>query len=246
MRPLKSLKRSMKVNLLGINFASVSLDEAVGKIETMIKRGGFHQVGTINPEYVVKAQTIKQLMKAIAKMALVVPDGVGIVWAAKIKKLGQLERIRGGDLVERLAHLCAKRGYKIGLVGGEKRVSKKALSSLQKKFPGLKGFAISEPSFTRIQKEKPQILLTALGFKGPIWLESLPHTLKGKVRGLVGIEVGGVFNYLAGKSRRPPIIIQKMGLEWLWRLFWEPWRIKRQLNLIKFLFLFFCLKAKKP
>lgn len=229
----------MKVNILGVNFDSVNLDEVVEKIEAMIKKGGFHQVGTINPEYVVKAQDSKQLKEVIAKMHLVVPDGIGIILAAKIKKLGSLNRVRGGDLVEKLAEVCAQKGYKIGLVGGEKGIAKKALAVLKKKFPGLRGFA--EPSHLRgvkrIEEEKPQILLTALSFKGPVWIESLPRTLKGKVWGLVGIEVGGVFNYLAGKSKKPPKIIQKIGLEWLWRLFWEPWRIKRQLVLLKFLFL---------
>ena len=232
----------MKVNILGINFDSVSLDEVMIKIEGMIKKGGFHQCGTINPEYVVKAQDSKQLMRVIAKMDLVIPDGVGIVLAARLKNIGKLRRIRGGDLVEKVAALSAEKGYKLGLVGGEKGVAQKALGILKKKYPGLQGFADSEPRIEKIEKEKPQVLLTALSFKGPVWIESLRQ----KDFSLVGIEVGGVFNYLAGKSKFPPQIIQKIGLEWFWRLFWEPWRFKRQLSLLKFFFLVFSLDSQKP
>lgn len=235
----------MKVNILGINFDAISLSETVEKIETMIKKGGFHQVGTINPEYVVKAQDSKQLMRVIAKMDLVVPDGIGIILAARIKRLGKLTRIRGGDLVERLAELSEDKGYRIGLVGGEKGVAQKALKALKKKFPRLEGFADSaRRQHLRgvcIKKEKPQILLAALGFKGPVWIEGLRKCHLD----LVGIEVGGVFNYLAGKSKKPAVIIQKIGLEWLWRLITEPWRWKRQLSLVKFLFLVF-QEAIKP
>lgn len=235
-----------KVKILGIDFVRIGLAETVKKIGKMIEKGGCYQVGTINPEYVVKAQDSKQLMRVIAKMDLVVPDGIGIILAAKMKKLGRLERIRGGDLVEELAKLCAKKGYKIGLVGGEREIAAKALKALKKKFPSLLGFADSEPRVKRIEKEKPQILLTALSFKGPIWIDQLLTKLKRKKISLVALEVGGAFNYLAGKAKRPPKIIQKMGLEWLWRLFWEPWRIKRQMSLLKFLFLLFRLNSKKP
>ncbi len=231
-----------KVNILGINFDRIGLNGTVKKIEKMISKGGCHQVGTINPEYVIKAQDSKQLMKVIAKMELVVPDGIGIVLAARLKGLARLERVRGGDLVERLASLCARKGYKIGLVGAEEGVGRQALAVLKRRLSGLKGFAISEPDIERIKKEKPQVLLTALSFKGPIWIEGLRKTRLS----LVGIEVGGVFNYLAGKAKQPPKIIQKIGLEWLWRLITEPWRWRRQLNLIKFLFLLFLLEPKEP
>jgi len=225
----------MKVNLLGVKFDQVSLPQAVEKIEALIKKGGFHQVGTMNPEYVVKAQENQQLKKAIAKMDLIVPDGVGIIWASKLKGKRGLTRIRGGDLVANLANLCQKKGYKIALVGAERGVAQKALLVLKKRYPRLSGFALSEPDIKIIKKEKPKVLLTALSFKGPVWLESL----RKENLSLVCLEVGGVFNYLAGKSKLPPKLIQQIGLEWFWRLINEPWRFKRQLKLIKFLWLVF-------
>lgn len=237
-----------RVKILGINFDPVDLDGAVKKIQNLIKKGGCHQVGTLNPEYIVKAQTIKQLARVIAKMNLVVPDGVGIVWAARIKKLGHLKRVRGGDLVEKIAAVCSKKGYKIALIGGEEGIAQEALLVLQKKFPGLKGFADEGPpqGVNLAHLRGVRLLLTALSFKGPIWIDKLLGELKKKGISLVALEVGGVFNYLAGRAKRPPRIIQKMGLEWLWRLFWEPWRLKRQLALVKFLFLLFRLEPKKP
>ena len=245
----------MKVNILGINFDQIDLDGAAKKIEALIREGDCHQVGTINPEYVVKAWENKQLLKAITKMALVVPDGIGIVLAA----LGKLNRVKGGDLVEKIAALCAEKGDKIGLVGGEEGIAQEALLALVEKFPGLMGFSDSGPRdveeetreekrriVIKIRKERPKILLTAFGFQGPIWIDQLLGELKKRDISLVALEVGGVFNYLAGKAKRPPKIIQKIGLEWLWRLFWEPWRLKRQMALLKFFFLLFQLHPQKP
>ena len=238
-------RSNVKIDILGIKFDCLSLAAVCGKIEAMIEKGGCYQVGTMNPEYVVRVQDNKQLARAISRMSLVVPDGMGIIWAAKLKKLGRLKRIRGGDLVEVLAELCARKGYKIGLVGGERGVAQKALRVLQKKYPGLQGFAdngpdlaaLNEKIIKKIQKEKPQVLLTALSFKGPVWTDQLLSKLKKKKISLVAFEVGGVFNYLTGKSRVPPKIIKEIGLEWFWRLATEPWRWKRQLKLVKFLWL---------
>ena len=215
----------MKIKILGVWFDRVGLEEAVKRIDQLIQTGGFHQAGTMNPEYLVRAQKDKRLASAIKKMALIVPDGVGIILAARFKGLGRLERIRGGDLVEALARLAAEKGYKIALVGGERGVAEKALTALQQKYPGL--HVITSP------RSDYQILFTALGFKGPVWIENL----RKQNLNLVALEVGGVFNYLAGKSRQPPRLIIRAGLEWFWRLFWEPWRIKRQLSLLRFLFL---------
>lgn len=247
---INSISSNMKkrVNILGANFDQVGLEGSVEKIQDLIKKGGCHQVGTLNPEYIVKAQTSKQLVKVIAKMNLVVPDGVGIVWAAKIKRLGRLKRVRGGDLVEKLAELCQRKRYKIALFGGGKGVAQKALVVLQKRYPGLQGFADEGPpqGVNLAHLRGVRLLLTALSFKGPIWIDRLLGRLKKKKISLVALEVGGVFNYLAGRTKRPPRIIQKIGFEWLWRLFWEPWRLKRQLSLLKFLFLLLRLDPKKP
>ena len=237
----------MKVNLLGVKFDQLNLEQAAAAIEKMIQTGGFHQIGTMNPEYLVRAQDDRKLAQAIAKMDLILADGIGIVLGARLKGLGRLYRIRGGDLVEKLAAVCAEKGYKIGLVGGERGVAEKALEALQKKYPRLEGSHSSEVCESNPRrwdgiKEKPRILLTALSFKGPVWIENLrKHDLD-----LVALEAGGVFNYLAGKSRHPPKIISRAGLEWLWRLFWEPWRVKRQLALLKFLYLLFFSHTKKP
>jgi len=231
----------MKLNLLGVEFDQLSLEQAAAAIEKMIKVGGFHQIGTMNPEYLVRAQTDKKLAQAIVKMDLILADGIGVVLGAKLKGLGQLHRIRGGDLVEKLAAVCAENGYKIGLIGGKRGVAKKALEALQQKYPGLEGSHSSE-----VCESNPRrwdgVLLTALSFKGPVWIESLRQNNPN----LVALEVGGVFNYLAGKSRQPPKIISRAGLEWLWRLFWEPWRLKRQFSLIKFLCLLFFSHTQKP
>lgn len=170
-------------------------------------------------------------------------------------------RITGGDLVEALARLAAQESWKVGLIGGAPGVADKALIGLKnlvlysplkssKILSNLIGFADSGPEnvkkqtreeFRRIKqllfKERPQILFTSFGFYGPIWIEKALKALQNRGKSLVAIEVGGVFNYLAGLSSRPPKLIRQIGLEWLWRLIHEPWRIKRQMKLLKFVWL---------
>lgn len=240
----------MKVNLLGVEFDQVTLAEAVNRIDEMIQTSGFHQVATMNPEYLVRAQEDQRLKQAINKMDLVVADGIGIILVARwfvrqpTDRSTGWRRIRGGDLVEALAEISVQKGYKIGLIGAGRGVGQRALTVLQKKYPGLQGFSHSTRfgAIRLMKKEKPQIVLTALGFQGPVWLEKLRQ----EKLNLVGLEVGGVFNYLAGISRRPPRIITGTGLEWLWRLVWEPWRLKRQLKLLKFLRLVLSVDSQQP
>lgn len=172
-------------------------------------------------------------------------------WGAK--------RVTGTDLTEKLCQLAAKRGNSVYFLGGkEKERTIKALKNMQDKYPGLKGWANPGPILTLnsdksvlepisevkkivddINQKQPDFLFVALNMgKQEKFIADNWNELKIKL----GMGIGGAFDYLSGEIKRAPQPVQRMGFEWLYRLIKEPWRFKRQLSLLKFVWL--VLKAK--
>ena len=133
--------------------------------------------------------------------------------------------------MENLVALAADRHVPIGLIGGWGKIAVKTLEFLQEKYPGL------------TTSKNPGIIFVALGApKQESYIEEAAKTTKG----VVYMAVGGSFDIISGRLRRAPVWMRKLGLEWLWRLILEPWRIKRQLSLIKFVWLVWREKISKP
>lgn len=219
---------------------------------------------TPNPEIIVRAQKDLELAKILNQASFALPDGAGVVLASG----GRLEkRIAGADFAEDLIRVCAEKGWRVFLLGGKEGVAEKAAANLKRKFGKnnikldqnfeIKSF--SGPKLTkegrpigkreaerereairRINNFKPHVLL--IGFGAPRQEKWLYLHFR-KLRINVGMVVGGAFDFWAGKVPRAPKIMQELSLEWLWRLVREPWRIKRQLMLINFVWM--VVKSKK-
>lgn len=171
------------------------------------------------------------------------------------------KRVSGTDLMEKVCQLAAKKGWSIYLLGGKERIAEKTLKILQVKYKGLKGWATAGPNLelriengewktkqkeindwiVKINEKQPDLLFVAFGIgKQEKFIYDNWHNLDVKL----AMGVGGAFDYLSGQVKRAPLWIQKSGFEWLYRLFREPWRWKRQLSLGKFIWLCFaCPKA---
>jgi len=227
-------------------------------------------IATPNPEFIVFAAKNKWFKRALLKANFLIPDGIGLVLAAKLllpKKKQFRETITGVDLTEDLCQLAAqedlpagRQGLSVYFLGSE--VAGKALARMKRKYPRLRGWAESGPALkinkstgewrnrdpiARLVKEirakKPDFLFVALGMGKQEkfivdCLEKLP------VRLTIGI--GGAFDYLSLKVKRPPLWLRKLGLEWLYRLLKQPWRIKRQLALVEFSWLVVRQRLFKP
>lgn len=158
------------------------------------------------------------------------------------------EMISGTDLMEDLCGLAAKKGWSVYLLGGQPGVAKAAFENLKRKYPGLKGWAASGPIVKgkmieisdqrkwvkEINRKGPQILLVGMG------MEKQERFIFDNWRELkvnLAMGVGGAFDYFSGRVKRAPKLWRRMGLEWLWRLFCQPWRAKRQGALLKFIWL---------
>ncbi len=208
---------------------------------------------TPNPEFFVYAQNNSWFRKILIRADVAIPDGVGLIWASKFLGRPIKDRISGTDLMESLCQMAAEKGWKVYLIGGKKGVAKKTLSVLKKRYPGLKGWAKSGPrlelkngqwktknrekmmkTVKTINSKKPTLLFVAFGMGKQ---EKFIADNWDKLEVKLAMGIGGAFDYLSGEVSRAPEWVRKMGLEWLYRLFLQPWRWRRQLRLIEFAWL---------
>lgn len=229
-----------QVHILGIRVDDVTYDEALARMEEFIADGRPHQVTTVNPEFIMTAQGDPSFAQILNRAHLNLPDGQGLIWAASLLGVSLRERVTGVDTVIRLAQLSAEKGYSIFLLGAGEGVAEAAAQELQRRFPRLEiaGTYAGSPApeeddriTERIRRANPHLLLVAYG---------APHQEKwisrnmGRVAVPVSMGVGGAFDFVSGAATRAPTWVQRLGLEWLYRLAHQPWRWRRMLALPRF------------
>ncbi len=234
----------MKANILGVLIDQLTMAEALDRIEKFLEVGGQHYVVTPNPEMVILAQKDQEFKNILNQADLAIPDGFGLILASIWLGERIKERVTGADLVLQLGEKIENTEYKLFLLGGQSGVAKRAAANLKERFPGLKivgaeegveevgklGYWETNDLDNRINQARPDILLVAFGQgKQEKWIYYNLPRLK-TVR--VAIGVGGTFDYLAGNISRAPKILQKLGLEWSWRLVVEPRRWQRILTAV--------------
>ncbi|MCT4595834.1 MAG: WecB/TagA/CpsF family glycosyltransferase [Anaeromicrobium sp.] len=229
------------VHIMGVPIDKGSLVDATNRIKELLDKDGCSQVVTPNTEIVMVAQEDKDLLKIIKEADLVIPDGIGLVYASKIKKKGLTQRVTGVDLMAQILKYCNEEEKSIYLFGGKPNVANMAAENILKKFPNIK-IAGTQDGYYKIQDEekiidrineiKPDVLFTALGAPRQ---EKLIYKYKDILKVKLAAGVGGSVDIWAGTAKRAPEIYQKLGLEWFYRLMKEPWRYKRMLVLPKFM-----------
>lgn len=221
------------VHILGVRVANVTEQEALEFIlNGLEKRGKKLAIFTPNPEIIMHADKDEAFRKILNSSDLALPDGTGVIWAGKLLGKPLKTRIAGADFMEKLVLLAEERGFTVGLMGGGPKIAERTAECLLRKYPSLKiVFASSEWASSQ---QAIDILFVALGFpKQEKWIyENLPRI---PVR--VAMAVGGSFDYISGQVPRAPLFIRTIGLEWLFRLMVQPWRLARQLVLLEFILL---------
>ncbi len=224
-----------KINIVGVQIDNLSKDEAIAKIDSFIISKNPHYVVTPYSEMIVFAREDEIYRGALNQAHLSLPDGIGIIFAAKFFGMKIKERIVGRKFIFDLAKLSESKKYSMALVGGLDDVATKTADKLKEIFPNLKiNLTLSPPAFDesviqKISESNSDILL--IGYSPPkqeLWLSQNYLKLNTKV----AIGLGGTFDYLAGKHPVPPNFMHQMGLEWFWRLITQPWRIKRIWNAV--------------
>jgi N-acetylglucosaminyldiphosphoundecaprenol N-acetyl-beta-D-mannosaminyltransferase len=237
------------IDILGTRVDDVTYAEALALIDGWIAegrrgRGGPHVVTTPNPEFVMAARRTPDFRAVLRDAALNVPDGVGLLLAARLKGQRFRDHVRGSDLTYRLAALGAQRGHRWYLLGAGDGIARRAADALLARYPGLT-IVGAEPGSPR--PEDDPATWAMIRAAGPIDLILVAYGAPAQERWLarslgplgipVGIGVGGVFNFISGQVPRAPVWMQRLELEWLHRLIVQPSRWRRQLALPRFLLL---------
>lgn len=237
-----------KENILGVDVSITSYEELKKNVEIDIKRENKSFIVAINPEKILKARKDENLKKLLNKATYQIPDGVGVIYASKLKKGKIKSRITGIDSMEMLCSLSNDKDYKIFMYGSKEEVISKAKENLEEKYKNIKivgtinGYEKDNKKINdTINKSKADILFVALGSpKQELWITENMDKLCVKVyQG-----VGGSFDVVSGTIKRAPKWMQNCGLEWLYRLLKEPKRIFRQVKLLEFLWLIIFNKEK--
>lgn len=227
------------VTILKVKVHAVTRAQTLALIEAFITAGQPRQLVTVNPEFVIMAQSDAEFRRIINEAALALPDGIGLLKAARFLKTTPLpERVPGSDLVVRLAELSHHKGWRIYFLGAGEGVAEKAVANLRQRYPKLQvagcyagspTLAENEAIVQRILSGRPDILLVAYG--APQQDKWIARNLQ-RLQIPVCIGVGGSFDFIAGAAKRAPLGWQRLGLEWLHRLLKQPWRWRRIWNAV--------------
>lgn len=229
----------MRIDIMGVGFDSLTLNEAVDRALSLMTERRAAYVVTPNPEIVMSCWQDPNALSAVEGADLVLPDGIGVIYGAKILGTPLKSKVPGIDFAAALLERVAKARGRVFLLGAKPGVAQAAGANLVRQFPGLTVcgmrdgyFQDDAPVIDEINAAKPDLLFVCLGApKQEIWMQRNAPKLKvGLMAGL-----GGSLDVFAGTAKRAPVLFQKLGLEWFYRLVREPWRFRRMMKLPKFL-----------
>jgi len=227
--------------VLGVRVDCLTMAQAVDRCVRFLKTAEHHQVVTVNPEFVMLAQRDAPFRALIREASMVAPDGAGIVWALRRQGMARVERVTGIDLMQELCVRAAQEQVPVFLLGAAPGIAAQAAATLQRENPDLviAGTAVGAPDSkqapalcSQIRESGAGILFVAFGCPAQdFWIQHYQEATGARL----AIGVGGSFDYISGTVARAPLWVQRMNLEWCYRLLRQPWRWRRQLTLIPYL-----------
>lgn len=248
----KNIITRNRVEILGALVDDVLLDEAVARIEGWVETRHqdatfpAQQVITLNPEYVTLAQKDAGLLDIINRSGLVTPDGIGIIYASKAMRQPLRGRVTGVELTHAIAqrsaamHNSGEGKMSIFLLGAAEGIAEQAAAKLEALYPGVQiagtfsgrgGVEGDAETLARVQASKADVVLVAYGMgKQDRWIV---RNLEAS-GAVIGIGVGGTFDYLAGTVATPPVAVKALGMEWAYRIISQKGRWKRAAYVPKF------------
>ena len=237
------------VDILGVRVDCVDFAETLAMISEWIAEAKddsqfvTRQLCTVNPEFVMHARRDPSFALTLQRAELCVPDGIGLLWAARRQGVLLHERVTGSDGIYHICEQAAELGWRLFLLGAAPGVAAAAAARLQTRYPALQvaGTYSGSPDdsewpaiYQELQRAQPDILFVAYGHpQQEYWIAHHREQLPVKV----AMGIGGAFDFVAGVARRAPLWMQRLGLEWLYRLLTQPWRWRRMLVLPHFAWL---------
>lgn len=238
-----------RIEMFGVKIHNITFNEAVDEVEKYLKGNELKTIYTPNTEIVMGAKDDEKLRELINRGDLIIADGIGLIYASRIKKKPLKERVTGYYLSIKLLDIANENNYSLYLLGGKDGVAKTAAENIKKSYPNItiagyhhgyfkgshNGYENHEEELKiidDINTSNPDIIFVGLGFpKQENWIDINKKNLIGKI--VIGN--GGVMDILSGNTKPAPKLFEKLGLEWFYRLIKEPSRIKRQIVLPKFM-----------
>jgi len=228
------------VRILGVRVDALTYAGLLDSIGRFIAAGGPHHICTANPEFVMEAQRNPAFRAVLERADLCMADGVGLLWAARRQGHPLPERVTGSDGVPLIAERAATEGWRLYLLGAGPGIAAAAGEILRTRYPGLQIVGVYEGTpadsdapgiIARITAARPDILFVAYGApRQDLWIAQHRDALRVPV--MMG--VGGTFDHITGARKRAPRWVQRLNLEWLFRLLTQPWRWRRQLDIPRF------------
>ena len=229
----------MKTDILGIRFDDLTREEAAQAGAGLLRSGSFHYVVTPNPEFILSSEKDPEFRRILNEADLVLPDGIGVVYSAKILGTPLKERVPGIDFAADMLAQLNEMGGRLFLLGAKPGVAEEAGSRICAQYPNLVlcgthdgYFQTDGPVVDQIRAARADVVFVCLGApKQERWMAQYgPETGAHLMVGL-----GGVLDVYAGHVKRAPEIWQKLGLEWCYRLLHQPSRLGRMAKLPLFL-----------
>lgn len=210
--------------------------EALERIDALVtaKQGGF--VFTPNVDHIVSVEDHPEFEAAYQKASLSLADGTPVVWSSRLLEHRLPEKISGSDLVGPLLELAGRRKWRVAFLGAGPGVAEKAAAIAREKwktdvvytdapFVKLDDAAQLDDIARKLSDARADLVLMAFGAPKQ---ELLIHRIADRVKPAVLLGIGASLDFIAGTVKRAPVVMQKAGLEWLYRLGQEPRRLWRR------------------
>jgi N-acetylglucosaminyldiphosphoundecaprenol N-acetyl-beta-D-mannosaminyltransferase len=220
--------------VLGCGIDRMDMSRTLARCEELIARREFAQHVAINAAKLVAMQSDAQLRRIVEGCELVSADGQAVVWASRILRDPLPERVAGIDLMQELFALAERRGFRVFILGARPEVLEHARRRIMAKHPCLQLVGMRDGYFgeaeeaevaEQVRAARPDILFVAISSpRKEYWLGRYGRTID--VPFVMG--VGGAIDVVAGITRRAPGALQRLGLEWAYRLVQEPRRLWRR------------------
>lgn len=229
-----------KIDVMGVRFDNVTMAEALEKGKALLSQPDVSYIVTPNAEIVYEAMHDEAFCALLNDAAIVLPDGAGVVLGAKLLGTPLKQKVAGIDFAENLLGICEETGKTLYLLGSKPGIGELAAENMKKKHPQLQICGIADgyfkdeaPVIEKINAAQPDVLFVCLGAPKQ---EKFMHEHKDDLKVSMMIGLGGSLDGFAGTVKRAPKWMIKLQLEWLYRLYKEPWRLGRMMRLPKFLF----------
>ena len=223
-----------RIEIMGAPIDPYTMEQTVSRTKDFVETGVFAHLAGVNADKLLQMRSDQTMDRMIRQCEIVNADGASMVMAARRLGIDIPERVAGIDLMHELCRLSQSEGYRIFLLGATRDTVETARRKLEESYPGLDICGIMDGYFDdedfsavgeEVASSRPNIVF--VGITSPKKEHVIEHFLLMGLKG-VYVGVGGSFDVISGSIPRAPLWMQRMGLEWLFRMMKEPKRLMRR------------------